>query len=351
MQRSTFLLSGQAVEPQLRRRVIGLYGFLISANVAVWVWAFLIFRHQPLMLGNAMLAYGFGLRHAVDADHIASIDNVTRKLVQLGKWPLTTGFWFALGHSAIVVIAALGTDLLSAFLQTHFTNFRDVGGLISTLVSAGFLFVLALTNICVLRGIWRTYRQVRAGGAYVEEDFNVLLSGRGLLARLLRPLFQLVTQSWHMFLLGFLFGLGFDTATEVSLLGLSASQASQGVSLGAVMLFPALFAAGMSLIDTTDGVLMLGAYRWAFIHPMRKIYYNLIITLVSIVVALFIGCIETLRLIGDYCDGKGKFWRIVSGLSDNFNDLGFMIIALFIVAWGVSMIMYRYAGTAQRKPN
>ncbi|MBR0560181.1 HoxN/HupN/NixA family nickel/cobalt transporter [Neokomagataea sp. TBRC 2177] len=342
------MLLGRMREPRLRRRITGLYGVLISANVAVWVWAFMVFRHQPLMLGNAVLAYGFGLRHAVDADHIASIDNVTRKLVQLGKWPLTTGFWFALGHSAIVVIATVGAVVLSSLLQKHFAHFRDIGGLISTVVSAGFLFILALTNIFVLRGIWRIYRQFRAGGSYVEEDFNALLNGRGLIARLLRPLFQLVTQSWHMLLLGFLFGLGFDTATEVSLLGLSASQASHGVSLGTVMVFPALFAAGMSLIDTTDGVLMLGAYRWAFIHPMRKIYYNLTITLVSIVVALFIGCIEALRLIDDYCNGQGWFWRMISGLSDNFNDLGFVIIALFIAAWGVSMIMYRYAGSVQR---
>lgn len=344
MRSATPLSYGEGMAPRLRHRIIMLYAFLVSANVAVWVWALMAFRHQPLMLGNAMLAYGFGLRHAVDADHIASIDNVTRKLVQIGKQPLTIGFWFALGHSAIVVIAALGTAFLSSLLQKHFAHFRDWGGIISTVVSAGFLFVLALTNIYVLRGIWRTYRQVRAGGVYIEDDFNALLSGRGLIARLLRPLFHLVTKSWHMFLLGFLFGLGFDTATEVSLLGLSASQASHGLSLGTVMVFPALFAAGMSLIDTTDGVLMLGAYRWAFINPMRKIYYNLTITLVSIAVALLIGCIEALHLIGDYCEGQGWFWRVVSGLSDNFNDLGFMIIALFIAAWGVSMIMYRYAG-------
>ena len=178
----------------------------------------------------------------------------------------------------------------------------------------------------------------------MEEDFDLLLNSRGVMARLFRPLFRLVTTSWHMFPLGFLFGLGFDTATEVALLGISATQAAQGVSLWSIMVFPALFAAGMSLIDTTDGVLMLGAYNWAFIKPIRKLYYNLTITLVSVVVAFLVGGIEALGLIGDKLSLTGWFWDGIGALNENFNNLGFIIIGVFIAAWIGSIIVYRYKG-------
>ena len=200
-------------------------------------------------------------------------------------------------------------------------------------------------NIIILRSVWRTFRHVRGGGRYVEDDFDILLNNRGLLARLFRPLFRLVTKSWHMFPLGFLFGLGFDTATEVALLGISATQAANGLSIWSIMVFPALFAAGMSLIDTTDGVLMLGAYDWAFVKPMRKLYYNLTITLVSVVVAL-----SDRRHRGARPDRRparpvsGGFWDGIGALNDNFDNLGFVIIGVFIAAWIVSIAIYRYAG-------
>ncbi len=303
-----------------------------------------MFRDQPLFLGTALLAYGFGLRHAVDADHIAAIDNVTRKLMQEGKRPVSVGFFFALGHSTVVILAAAGVAATATVLSGRFEQFKSVGGVIGTLVSALFLFAIAAANLLILRSVWRTYRHVRSGGRYVDEDFDLLLNSRGVLARLFRPLFRLVTTSWHMFPLGFLFGLGFDTATEVALLGMSATQAAQGVSIWSIMVFPALFAAGMSLIDTTDGVLMLGAYNWAFVKPIRKLYYNLTITLVSVVVAFLIGGIEALGLIGDQLGLSGWFWDGIGALNDNFNSLGFLIIGVFIAAWVGSIVVYRYRG-------
>ena len=329
---------------RLRGPLIGIYSLLIVANLATWAWAALVFRHQPLFLGTALLAYGFGLRHAVDADHIAAIDNVTRKLMQEGKRPVSVGFFFAMGHSAVVVLAAAGVAVTASVLSARFEQFKSVGSIVSTTVSALFLFVIASANLIILRAVWRTYRHIRNGGRYVDEDFDILLNSRGVLARLFRPLFRLVTTSWHMFPLGFLFGLGFDTATEVALLGMSATQAAKGVSIWSIMVFPALFAAGMSLVDTTDGVLMLGAYNWAFVKPMRKLYYNLTITLVSVVVAFLIGGIEALGLAGRQFGLSGRFWIAIGALNENFNELGFLIIGIFIAAWIGSLLLYRYKG-------
>ena len=338
----TKALAGCAGET--RRRLIGLYALLLTANIGAWVWAFVTFREQKVMLGTALLAYSCGLRHAVDADHIAAIDNVTRKLMQEAKRPVSVGFWFSAGHSAVVVIVALAIAVTTTQLTGRFDALRGVGGIFSTSVSTLFLFAVAAMNMVILRGVWKTFRHVRRGGAFEAEDFDLLLNSGGLLSRLFRPLFRLVTRSWHMLPLGFLFGLGFDTATEVALLGISATQAGQGMSIWSIMVFPALFAAGMSLIDTSDGVLMLGAYSWAFVKPMRKLYYNLVITTVSVVVAVLIGGIEGLGLIGGQLGLEGWFWDGVGTLNDNFNDIGFAIIGLFVFAWIASLIIYRYAG-------
>jgi high-affinity nickel-transport protein len=328
----------------LRGRVIGLYSLLIAANLGAWGWALYTFRDHPVLLGTALLAYSFGLRHAVDADHIAAIDNVTRKLMQEGKRPITVGFWFSAGHSTVVVLAALAIAVTTTALASHFDSLKDIGGVIGTSVSTLFLFAIAAMNIVILAGIWRIFRHVRAGGAFADDDFDLLLNSRGLLARLFKPMFRLVSKSWHMLPLGFLFGLGFDTATEVALLGISATQAGQGMSIWSIMVFPALFAAGMSLIDTTDGVLMLGAYNWAFVKPMRKLYYNLVITAVSVVVAVLIGGIEGLGLIGGQLGLEGWFWDAIGTLNDNFSSIGFAIVGVFIFAWIGSVIFYRYAG-------
>jgi high-affinity nickel-transport protein len=325
----------------LRRRVTWIYVILAIFNVVAWTWAFIAFHAQPLLLSTGLIAWGFGLRHAVDADHIAAIDNVTRKLMQDGQRPVTVGFFFAIGHSVVVLLVAGAVAVTAAALQSRFEAWRDIGGVISTSVSALFLFLIAAMNIVILRGVWSAYKRVRRGEAYVEADLDILLNNRGLLARLFRPMFRLVANPIWMLPLGFLFGLGFDTATEVSLLGISASQASQGLSIWIVLVFPLLFAAGMSLVDTTDGILMLGAYEWAFVRPIRKLYYNLTITLVSVVVALLIGGIEALGLLADQLDLKGAFWDTIGSLNANFNNLGFIIIGVFIAAWLLSYVIYK----------
>lgn len=326
--------------PDLRARLVTIYGLLAVLNAGAWLWAFIGFRAHTGLLGVALVVYGLGLRHAVDADHIAAIDNVTRKLMQLRQRPVSVGFFFAMGHSTVVILAAAavaGAATLLGSLETV----KSYGGMIGTAVSALFLLVIAVMNIAIFVSIYRTYRQVRAGGAYIEEDLDLVLNDRGLLARLFRPVFRLVTKSWHMYPLGFLFGLGFDTATEVAVFGVSAAQAAKGVPFTAIMVFPLLFAAGMSLVDTTDGVMMLGAYDWAFVKPMRKLFYNLTITGVSILVAVLIGGIEALGLVGDRLGLKDGVWSGIGALNDNFNNLGFAIIGIFAAAWFVSFAIYK----------
>jgi high-affinity nickel-transport protein len=323
--------------------VIGIYILLIGANIAAWLWALSAFHDYRILLGTAMLAYTFGLRHAFDADHIAAIDNVTRKLMQEGKRPVAVGFFFSLGHSTIVVMLSVAIAITATALQSKFGNFTSVGAVVGTTVSTLFLFAIAIANILVLMSIYRTFRTVKNGGKFVEEDLDLMLSKRGVMGRLLRRFFHLIERSWHMYPLGLLFGLGLDTATEVGLLGISATQAAQGMSIWSILVFPALFTAGMSLMDTTDSILMLGAYGWAFIKPIRKLYYNLTITAVSVIVAVVVGGLEALNLIGDQLgltDGGG-FWGAIGAINDNFGILGYIIVGIFVLSWLISFIIYR----------
>jgi nickel/cobalt transporter (NiCoT) family protein len=324
----------------VRARLVAIYSVLAALNLGAWLWAIVAFRNRPALLGVALVVYGLGLRHAVDADHIAAIDNVTRKLMQMKQRPVSVGFFFAIGHSTTVILVAAVVAVLATVLGS-FGSFQSISGIVGTAVSALFLLAIAMMNIVIFASIYKSYRRVRAGGRYVEEDLDILLNNRGFLARLFRPLFRLVTKSWHMFPLGVLFGLGFDTATEVAVFGVSAAQAAKGVPLAAILVFPVLFAAGMSLIDTTDGAMMLGAYEWAFVKPMRKLYYNMTITLVSVLVAVVIGGIEALGLAGDQLALKGGLWDAIGALNDNFNNLGFVIIGVFMTAWLVSFIIYK----------
>ncbi|MBV8046890.1 MAG: HoxN/HupN/NixA family nickel/cobalt transporter [Paludibacterium sp.] len=328
----------------VRARLFGIYGVLIAINVLAWLWALTAFYHHPVLLGTALLAYSFGLRHAVDADHIAAIDNVTRKLMQERKRPVTVGFFFSLGHSSVVVFASVGVAVAAQLMKTHFSQYQAIGGIVSTAVSALFLLAIALMNSFILRAIFRSWRNVRNGGAYHDDDFDMLLADRGFLARLFRPMFKMITKGWHMFPLGLLFGLGFDTATEVGLLGISATQASHGLSPLSIMVFPVLFSAGMSLIDTLDGHMMLGAYGWAYMKPIRKIYYNLSITMVSVLVAVVVGGIEALGLIGDQLHLSGTFWDWIGALNDNFGTIGYLIIGIFALSWLLSIVIYKVKG-------
>jgi high-affinity nickel-transport protein len=321
--------------------VIGLYALLLGFNAAAWLWAVVEFHDRPALLGLAFLAYGFGLRHAFDADHIAAIDNVTRKLMEEGRRPIGVGLFFSLGHATIVVAMSIAIAFTASALQSRFGDFKAVGGVIGTSVSALFLFAAAAANVLVLMDVYRAFVRVKAGECCGHADH---LHGGGFLARLLRPAFGLIARSWHMYPLGLLFGLGFDTATEVGLLSISATQASQGLSYWPLLVFPALFAAGMCLIDTADSTLMVGAYGWAFVNPVRKLYYNMTITSVSVIAALAIGGVEALGLIGDKLALRGTFWNFIGGLGDNFGALGYAIVAVFVASWIVSFLIYKAKG-------
>ncbi len=331
-------------DSELGRKIVAIALVLVTANVSAWSWALIAFHDYPVLVGTAFLAYTFGLRHAVDADHIAAIDNVTRKLMQEGKRPLGTGLFFSLGHSTVVVLASVGIAAATAALEGRFAAFKLVGGLVGTLVSVLFLFLVAAANFLILLSVCRSFQTVRRGGALVEDDLNHLLARRGLLGRFFRPLFALVARSWHMYPLGFLFGLGFDTATEIGLLGISAAEASKGLPIWSILVFPALFTAGMSLIDTADGILMLAAYGWAFTKPIRKLYYNLTITFVSVLVAVLVGCVEALGLVADRLALDGPFWSMIGRLNEHFGSLGYLIIAIFVAAWLISIAVYRLGG-------
>src|SRR5690349_14939308 len=297
--------------PGLRRKVIGIYTLLIAINLALWVITLLTSLRYPLLLGLAATAYGFGLRHAVDADHISAIDNVTRKLLQEKKRPVAVGFFFSLGHSTIVVSLSVVIAIAAVFVKNSLPSLQNAGGLIGTSVSALFLFVIAFINILVLWEIFQTFQKVKRGEEYNDQTLDEFLNQRGLMGRFFRPLLRIVSKSWHMYPIGVLFGLGFDTATEVGILGISAAAAGNGLPVFYILLFPLLFMAGMCLVDTTDGILMLGAYGWAFVKPVRKLYYNLNITLVSVLVALVVGGIEALSIVSSQLNLSGGFWNFL----------------------------------------
>ncbi len=325
----------------VRARIVLMYVLLGAANAAAWILALVVFNGRPALIGTALLAFTFGLRHAVDADHISAIDNVTRKLMAQNKRPVAVGFFFSLGHSTIVVAMTVAIALAATTIARSFPRLQDVGATIGTSVSALFLYLIAFVNLLVLVEIVRAFRDVRAGRRYNQQSVDDFLMQRGLIGRFCRPLLGIIGKSWHMYPLGLLFGLGFDTATEVGLLGIAAIQAGNGLPIFAILIFPLLFTAGMSLIDTTDGILMLGAYGWAFVKPVRKLYYNMNITLVSVLVALLVGTIEALSVLVDRLKLAGPFWDLLRHLSDNFGVLGFLIVGIFVASWGVSAVVYK----------
>lgn len=330
--------------PTPHGRIIGIYSVLVAFNVVAWGVALWASQTHPLLLGTALLAYTFGLRHAVDADHIAAIDNVTRKLMQDGQRPATVGLYFALGHSTVVILASVAIAVSASAMEGQFRAFREVGSLVGTAISVAFLFAIAIANITVLIGIFRTFQRVKRGGLFVEDDLNVLLANRGILSRLFRSIFRLIGKSWHMYPLGFLFALGFDTATEIGVLSVSTIGAAQGLPLWTIMIFPAMFTAGMTLVDTTDSILMVGAYGWAFVKPIRKLYYNMTVTLISVVIALAVGGIEALGAVGAKFGFDQGFWGMVAGLNANFGTVGYFIIGLFVASWALSAFIYHMRG-------
>ncbi len=325
-----------------RRRIVLMVVALTLFNVAAWVWALLAFRHAPWLLGTAVVAYGLGLRHAFDADHIAAIDNVTRRLVRGQQRPIGVGLYFALGHSTVVVLATIAVAFATSAITGRYGMIaRDLGGVLGTAISALFLFAIALMNLGIFVSLLRSYRRLRAGGAYCEETVENLLNGRGILARLLRPLFRLIRSSRQMVAIGFLFGLGFDTATEIALLGIAAAAAARGISASVLMVFPCLFAAGMALMDATDGVLMASAYGWALADPARTLRYNLAITLLSVLIALLIGGIEVVGLLAQRSRLPGGPWPLVSQVEAHFSTIGVGLALALIGVWIGSVLLHR----------
>lgn len=321
-------------------RATFLLSSLIMLNVVVWGIAFVMFKNNAALISTCLLAWTFGLRHAVDADHIAAIDNVTRKMIQEGKRPFTIGAFFSFGHSTIVILATVAIAATAATFQSKMDWFHNIGGFIGTIVSALFLLLMAFVNLNILLGVWKSFQQVKKGRVGIITDEEAIPKG-GVMGWLFNSTFLLVKSSWHMYLVGLLFGLGFDTATEVALLGISAASAAHGMPIWSILIFPALFTSGMALIDSLDNIIMVGAYGWAFNKPQRKLYYNMTVTGTSVLIALFIGGIEALGLLGEQLNLKGWFWGVMKTLNNNFGDVGFVVVGLFVACWVISLVNYK----------
>ncbi|BDH45566.1 nickel/cobalt efflux system [Salmonella enterica subsp. enterica serovar Choleraesuis] len=315
---------------------------LLMVNIAAWGWALFSFGHSSSLMAASLLAWCYGLRHAVDADHIAAIDNVTRKMMQQGNAPCSIGTWFSLGHSSIVVLATIAIAATATAFSHQIGWFHETGGVIGTIVSAVFLIAMAMINLVILSGVWRSFRRLKKGQA-IHSEGESLATG-GMMNWIFGKAFNLVSQSWHMYLVGFLFGLGFDTATEIGVLGISAAGASHGMEVWSILIFPALFTSAMALIDTLDNIIMVEAYGWAFSKPQRKLYYNLTVTGTSVIVALFIGGSEALGLLVDKLHLHGGLWDTIGLLNDNLGNAGFFVIGLFVACWLLSMLNYKWKG-------
>jgi nickel/cobalt transporter (NiCoT) family protein len=302
-------------------------------------------RTSPVLLGMGVVSYTLGLRHAFDADHIAAIDNTVRKLLQQDKNPSGVGFYFSLGHSSVVFIMSIVTAFSVQWAQDELPQLQAVGGLIGTIVSGSFLLLIGILNLVILKDLFKVFQQMR-NGTYDKEQIEHLLLSRGLMGRFMRPLYQFVNQSWHVYPLGFLFGLGFDTASEVALLAISATAAQNAIPFLGLLSLPILFAAGMSMMDTADGVFMMRAYRWAFATPLRKVYYNLTVTAISVSAALLIGMIELAQVLSEKLGLENGFWGWIQAL--DFGWMGYALVVLFILSWGVSYGIWRFMKIEKR---
>jgi high-affinity nickel-transport protein len=318
---------------------LGGFGAAVAALHVVGWGLFLYYsgRYRPLV-GLGLTAYLFGLRHAFDADHIAAIDNTTRKLLQQGRRPMGVGFFFSLGHSTVVFSLVAGLALAARTAHARVPAFQHYGGSVGAGVSGTFLWIIGILNLVVLVDIVRIFREMR-GGDYDRQRLENRLLERGMMSRFFGGFFRLINSSWQMYPLGLLFGLGFDTATEVGLLALAAGVATHSVPLFAILSLPVLFAAGMSLMDTLDGAFMAGAYGWAFSNPVRKVYYNITITSLSIVVALAIGTVELLQVLSTRLALSGGFWDWLRNL--DFETLGYAVVGLFILMWAMSVSIWK----------
>jgi high-affinity nickel-transport protein len=338
------------------RRLGAMFGFITLLHVAgltlLWLGArghYRIDAKTTFGLGTGALAYTLGMRHAFDADHISAIDNTTRKLMAEGKRPLGVGFFFSLGHSSVVmaltVLLGLGAKALGAEVRDDNSALHHYTGLIGTSVSGTFLLLIALLNLIVMVGILRVFRDMRRG-VYDEDELEKQLDSRGFLMRFFGPIARSIDTSWKMYPLGILFGLGFDTATEIALLVLAGTSVAAGLPFWALLSLPLLFAGGMSLLDTIDGSFMNFAYGWAFSRPVRKVYYNLVITGLSILVAVFIGGLEVAQVFSEQLHLSGGFWDYAQAF--DLNRAGYLIVGVFVGVWVVALGLWRFGRIEER---
>jgi nickel/cobalt transporter (NiCoT) family protein len=345
----------RTLTPGERRRAGAMFATILALHI-IGFGTFILFvvpsHYKGLGIGVAGLAYSLGLRHAFDADHISAIDNTTRKLMNEGKRPLSVGYWFSLGHSTIVVAIGAGIVVAEQTVYRAVSNnnsaLEQFGGIFGTIVSASFLYLIALLNIVILAGIFRVFRAMRKG-SYDEEELERQLEKRGLMFRLFGRWMKTIDKEWKMYPVGVVFGMGFDTATEVALLATTALLATQHLPFYAILCLPALFTAGMSLMDTIDGIFMNFAYTWAFFNPVRKVYYNLAITGLSVGICFFIGTIEVLGLLPTEIGGlHGGFWNYMANF--DINKAGFVIVGMFVGCWALAITYWRI-GRVEEKWN
>ena len=329
-----------------RWRLGGLYGFVALLHVAGWGVYLYYAARFPQLVGLGFVAYMFGLRHAFDADHIAAVDDTVRYLLQKGQKPLGVGFFFSLGHSTVVLALAIGVAVAATAVKAELPQLKVAGAVIGAGVSGLFLWIIGILNLLVLLDVLNVWRQAKTG-THSHAHLELMLQKRGLLNRLFGGRLQkLMNHSWQMYPLGLLFGLGFDTASEVGLLAMTAGASAGNLPIPAVLCLPVLFAAGMTIMDTTDGVLMCKAYEWAFLNPLRKIFYNLTTTGLSVAVALVIGTIELLQVLVSILGLKGGFFQFIARL--DFGILGYVIVGMFLLAWGLSVATWKYGKIEQR---
>jgi high-affinity nickel-transport protein len=355
-QQSRSAASRQSLSPREWAGLSLVSAIILAMNVLGWgIFIFAIMPHHfkynglGLGLGVALTTWTLGARHAFDADHISAIDNVTRKLMAEGKRPLSTGFFFALGHSSILVAVGAGivvaTKAVYGAMVDPNSSYETVGGTIGSSASALFLYLIATLNIVVLAGIVKVFRGMRRG-VFSEEELERQLQSRGLMYRFFGRLMKSITRTWQMFPVGVLFGIGFDTATEVLLLAATAAAATQGLPWYAVLALPLLFSGGMTLFDTIDGCFMNVAYGWAFSKPVRKVYYNLVVTSLSIGVAFVVGTVELFQVLSNELHLNGGFWDFMNSV--DINKAGFAIAGLFVVVWIVAVGFWRFGKIESR---
>ena len=323
-----------------KAKIAIIFSVLIAVTAFGFTAAFVIGKIAVVLAGLGIVAYVFGLRHGVDADHIAAIDNTTRKLMQEGKRPLTVGMWFSLGHSTVVVALIVGLVVATRAVAGNLGALQSVGATVGTLISGSFLWIIGFINAVIVIGIYKIFQTLKQGKLN-QQELDSLLENRGFMNRFFRPLFRVISKPWQIFPVGVLFGLGFDTASEVALIAISVGiGVSTSIPLYYILILPLLFMCGMVTVDTSDGVAMRLAYGWAFLNPIRKIYYNLTVTVISVLVAWAIGTVELLQVLASELSLNGGFWSWLNAL--DFEIIGFGIIGIFVFSWLLSFGYWRY---------